>query len=227
MTSKPLLTSVAELIVMTGPMAQVGWSRACPGVTVSSSARLLPRKGPPLAVTMSRRTSSVRPPRRHWARALCSLSTGTIWPGPAAALTSGPPTIRDSLLARARVLPASSAARVGRSPIEPVIPLRTTSAPLAARSVLASGPDADVRCEPVTPSLTRHLVDRRRDDVVLSTGHPDRFDAERDRLPGQQVEVAAAGADRAHLEALRTGRDDLESLGADGTGGTQDDNAAR
>jgi hypothetical protein len=29
----PLLTRVAELIVMTGPIFQVGWARACSGVT--------------------------------------------------------------------------------------------------------------------------------------------------------------------------------------------------
>src|SRR5450631_3486225 len=77
MTSSPLLTSVAELVVITGPMAQVGWARACRGVTASRAARFHPRKGPPLAVITSLRTSSPVPPRRHWAIALCSLSTGT------------------------------------------------------------------------------------------------------------------------------------------------------
>ena len=38
MTSRPLLTRVAELTVMTGPMAQVGWARASSGVTSASSA---------------------------------------------------------------------------------------------------------------------------------------------------------------------------------------------
>ena len=72
--------------------------------------------------------------------ALCSLSTGTICPGAAAALTSGPPTMSDSLLASASVDPAASAARVGCRPIEPVMPLSTTSAPEPASPVLASGP---------------------------------------------------------------------------------------
>ena len=45
---------------------------------LGSSSRVRPRKGPPLAVRTRRRTSSARPPRRHWASALCSLSTGTI-----------------------------------------------------------------------------------------------------------------------------------------------------
>ncbi len=78
-SSRPLLTSVALLIVTTGPMSQVGWSSACSGVTSPSSSRDRPRNGPPLAVRTSRRTSCSRPPRRHWASALCSESTGTSW----------------------------------------------------------------------------------------------------------------------------------------------------
>ncbi len=40
---------------------------------------------------------------------------------------TGPPMISDSLFARARVDPASSAANVGRNPAAPAMPLRTTS----------------------------------------------------------------------------------------------------
>ena len=38
-TSRPLLTRVAELIVTTGPMSQVGCASACSGVTSASSSR--------------------------------------------------------------------------------------------------------------------------------------------------------------------------------------------
>ena len=55
-------------------------------------------------------------------------------------LTSGPPAISDSLLASASVRPASSAASVGASPIEPVMPLSTRSHGHWASSVAASGP---------------------------------------------------------------------------------------
>ena len=55
MTSRPLFIRVAELIVTTGPMSQVGWASACSGVTSASSARVRPRNGPPLAVRISRR----------------------------------------------------------------------------------------------------------------------------------------------------------------------------
>ena len=46
----------------------------------------------------------------------CSESTGTICPGLARLVTRGPPMISDSLLARASVRPASSAASVGAQP---------------------------------------------------------------------------------------------------------------
>ncbi len=96
-----------------------------------------------VAVSTSRRTSSGEPPRRHWASAECSESTGTIWPGLARSRTSGPPMISDSLLARASVLPASSAARVGRRPTAPVMPLSTTSQDAPAASAEASSPSPE------------------------------------------------------------------------------------
>ena len=51
--------------------------------------------------------------------------------------------ISDSLLASARVLPASSAASVGRRPTAPVMPLSTTSHASAAASVEASSPSPE------------------------------------------------------------------------------------
>ena len=114
MTSRPLLTRVAEFVVTTGPIRQVGWASACSGVTSARSAAGRPRNGPPLAVSTSRRTSRSAPARRHWASAECSESTGTIWPGAAAAVTSSPPMIRDSLLASASVLPGPQRRERGR-----------------------------------------------------------------------------------------------------------------
>lgn len=144
-TSRPLFTSVAEFTVMTGPMLQVGWLSAISGVTSVSSERFLPRKGPPLAVTTSRRTATGSAPpgpaaHRHWASAECSESTGIICSGPAKRLTSGPPTISDSLLASASTRPASSAASVEVSPRAPVMPLSTMSQGDAAISATPPGP---------------------------------------------------------------------------------------
>lgn len=126
--------------MITGPMAQVGWASASSTVTAASSSLVRPRNGPPEAVTTSLRTSARVPAASAWKRAACSESTGMIWPGLASALTSGPPTMSDSLLASARVRPASSAARVGASPMEPVMPLSTVWQSEAATWVAASGP---------------------------------------------------------------------------------------
>ena len=46
-------------------------------------------------------------------------------------------------------------------------------------------------------------------------------------LPGQQVGVAAAGGQPDDLEAVRVGGDDLQRLGADGTGAAQDQHPER
>lgn len=78
MTSRPLLTRVAEFVVTVRPMFHVGCASASCGVTALSSSRDFPRKGPPEAVTTSRRISSCVPERRACARAECSESTGTI-----------------------------------------------------------------------------------------------------------------------------------------------------
>ena len=138
MTSRPLLTSVAEFVVTTRPMSHVGWASASAGVTAASEARLRPRNGPPDAVSTSRRTSPRSPDRSACAIAECSESTGTICPGRASAVTRSPPTISDSLFASASVRPVSRAARVGPSPTEPVMPLSTTSASTSRTSCSAS-----------------------------------------------------------------------------------------
>ena len=134
------MTSVEELIVTTGPILHVGCAKACWGVTSVSSWRFFPLKGPPEAVRTSWATSllpvtreavspfSCTPLSRHCAIAECSESTGTICPGRRIRLrTKEPPTTKDSLFARARVAPASSAASVGPRPTPPVIPFKTTA----------------------------------------------------------------------------------------------------
>jgi hypothetical protein len=126
------------LVVTTSPMSQVGWASASAGVTSASSARVRPRNGPPEAVSTSRRTSSGVPERSACAMAECSESTGTIWPGAASLVTRSPPTIRDSLLASASVVPRSSTASVGARPTDPVMPLSTTSASTSRTNCTAS-----------------------------------------------------------------------------------------
>src|SRR5215217_393 len=118
MTSRPLFMSVDESMVILAPMVQVGCCSASATVTRSSSARDLPRNGPPLAVSRMRRTSCGAPARSAWYTAECSESTGTISPPPfpRSLATTGPPAMRLSLLASASRLPCVSAARVAGRP---------------------------------------------------------------------------------------------------------------
>ena len=127
-TSRPLFTRVAELVVTTGPMRQVGWASACSGVTdcepvprpaaERAAARgqhqpLAPRSSPRRAGTGRASSARSRPARsaRAWPRLV----------------TSGPPMISDSLLASARVRPGVERGERGPRPTAPVTPFSTTS----------------------------------------------------------------------------------------------------
>ena len=57
-SSSPLFASVAESIVIFGPICQVGCESASSTVTPSSSARERPRNGPPDAVSTRPSTES-------------------------------------------------------------------------------------------------------------------------------------------------------------------------
>ena len=120
-------------------------------------SRVYPRKGPPEAVRISRSISASVPLANAWARAECSESTGTIGvsngEASTAARTSGPPAIRDSLFARATRYPALRAVSVGSKPIDPVMPLSTTSAGCAAASTLARSPQTMRGLYPLMPTL--------------------------------------------------------------------------
>ena len=216
----PLFTRVAELVVTSGPIAQVGWASACSGVTSARSARERPRNGPPEAVSTSLATSSARPPRRHWASAECSESTGDR-SGPGRGRrrsTSGPPTMRDSLLASARVDPAASAARVGRRPTDPVMPLRTTSARRPATWTTPSWPRDD---------LGERRRRRRAGEAAASSSHDvlardrDGLDAELDGLAGEQVRRHRRPRPARPPGTGPGAADDVDRLGADRPGGPE------
>ena len=104
--------------------------------------------------------------------------------------------ISDSLLASASVLPASSAASVGRSPTAPVMPLSTTSHGRPAASVEASSPRPEY--------AGRELRDLRL----------------------EQVGVAAAGGQADDPEPVGVGAHEVERLGADRSGRPEDDDVA-
>ena len=110
-TSRPLFMSVAESIVILGPMRQVGCASASSRVMSMKLSRGRFRNGPPEAVSSRRRTSSGRRPARHWCSAQCSLSIGSSRApvSRARASISSPAITSVSLLASATSLPASSA----------------------------------------------------------------------------------------------------------------------
>ena len=110
-TSRPLFIIVAESIVILGPIFQVGCASASSTVIASKVSRRRSRKGPPEAVSTSRRASPGAPARRAWWIALCSESTGMI----SAPLLRG---LREDELARddERLLVREREALAGRAP---------------------------------------------------------------------------------------------------------------
>ncbi len=133
----------------------MGWASASATVTAPSRSAGQPRNGPPDAVRSSRATSVVAcTAARHWCRAQCSESTGTISaPGVRRAFcTTGAPAISDSLFASASSFPASSAAIVTGRPAKPTTPLSTTSALPAAATKPSSPTITSVRAG--TPART-------------------------------------------------------------------------
>ena len=225
MSSRPLLTRVAELIVTTGPMSQVGCARASSTVTSARSSADRPRNGPPLAVSTSRATSPRAPPRRHCASAECSESTGTSCPGAAAAVTRSPPAISDSLLARATVRPAASAESVGTQadragdPVEDDVGGaggellgRPRAGQDLRQRVLALGPAA----------LGRRGVEGQLQ--VLRRGGPgdgDRAHAEGERLLGEPGDVPSPGGQPGDPQPVGVLLGDRDRLPADGPGGAE------
>ena len=127
MISRPLFIRVAESTVTFGPIDQRGWFRACSTVTWSRSRSGWAQNGPPLAVTIRRRTFARSSPHRHCQIALCSESTGRIPFSPASFMTSVPAMTRTSLVASATSLPARSADIVGPNARAPGIATTTRS----------------------------------------------------------------------------------------------------
>ncbi len=120
--------SVAESMVMFGPIFQVGWASASSTVQRAMRSLVQVRKGPPEAVRMIFFTSrSPFPERRHWKIAECSLSTGRSGApfSRASRRTIGPATTRDSLFERQRRFPRRAASTTAGSPAAPVTAART------------------------------------------------------------------------------------------------------
>ena len=214
-TSSPLLTSVAESMVIFFPMDQVGWRRASSGVMAANAFWGSVRNGPPEAVRTIRRTEPVSPLSRHWKMAECSLSTGRIRVprARASAVTKAPAITRVSLLASASVFPARSAAMVGTRPAPPTMAETTMSAPVSAAAWQ----------HPLAPPT--HLG---RQGVQASGQLPrSRFVGQRDKpraepadLLLQQLHVVAGGQ-RHDLELVGVARHHIQRVRPDGSRRTQ------
>ena len=98
-------------------------------------------------------------------------------------------------MASAKVLPAASAASVGRRPTEPVTPLSTTSAPMAAALTTASGP--------ATTSIPgRALANSVK---MLGAREGDKLRTERARLGDHSVGLGTAGRESDNVKCLSDG----------------------
>ena len=149
-----------------------------------------------------------------------------IWPGLASALTSGPPTISDSLLASASMRPASRAARVGREAdgagdaVEHGVAVGARRArwprPGPAR-ISGSGSPGAVPRRPAPRAAAGTASSRAT--ATVRTPQPV-------RLLGEQRDPAAGGGERGHPEAVGVAQHDVDGLGADRAGGAEDHDVA-
>ena len=147
--SRPLFISVAESMVIFGPIDQFGWRSACSGVACSIASSDQVRNGPPDAVRMTRRTSSRRPAPIAWNSALCSLSTGsTVAPNCCTARMNKRAGADEAFLVGERDSGAAldrghgrlQADRAGRSPPSPSRPDARAASIKAASPAAASMP---------------------------------------------------------------------------------------
>jgi len=143
-TSRPLFISVAESIVIFGPIDQFGCASASSIVARAMRSADQVRNGPPEAVSTMRSRSCGRWPASTWKIALCSLSTGSKRTPRAftSRSTSAPAITITSLFASATSRPARIAASVGSSPTAPTNADTTRSASAVATSVSPASPNA-------------------------------------------------------------------------------------
>ena len=129
-TSRPLLTIVAESMVILCPIDQFGCFRASSSFTSCICSLVYPLNGPPDAVSKILSIVLLSSPFKDWNMALCSLSTGKIFTlySFARGIIICPAVTRVSLLARAISCPVFIASIVGIIPIMPTIAVTTISA---------------------------------------------------------------------------------------------------
>ena len=153
-----------------------------------------------------------------------------IWPGLARSCTSGPPAISDSLLASARVRPASSAARRRRQSDRPGHPVEhhvtRPRRDLGGRIRSTDQP----RHREVAPVVAAALrLGEQRELNVLERGRlgdGDDLDTEVERLLGKQLGSVTARSQSDRTESVGIGANHIDRLCPDRAGRAQDDNVA-
>ena len=139
MASNALLTSVAESIVIFGPICQVGWARASSGVTPRSAAADRETARPRRSETRRRTVVDPFPAAgtARWPSARCRPDEAIerVAAGSSSSARPGdPPATSVSLLASATRRPARSAASTAGSAAMPVVATTTMSVPSAVAS---------------------------------------------------------------------------------------------
>ena len=147
MSSRPLFIKRRRIHGHFLPIFQRGWARASSTVFVRSSRQGRPEKRPARGgQDHLSHVAPVLPGQALEDAAVLGIHGDDLGPGRAGlpCCRRAPATTMDSLLARATVLPARTAARVGRSPLIPVMAETTISLPGPGRPRSApSGPEDD------------------------------------------------------------------------------------
>ena len=175
------------------------------------------------AVSTSRRTSSARPAAQALGeRRVLGVDRDDLAGPRHAALTSGPPTMSDSLLASARVRPASSAASVGREPDRAGDAVEHDVAGPGGelgRGVRA-GQDLGQRLAGARSRAVRRGVERELQVLGGARPRPRRRPRRRSSraCSASSADPAAAGGQPDDPEPVGVARDDVDRLGADRPG---------
>ena len=196
-SSSPLLTRVAQLVVITRPMSQVGWASACSGRDVphllaGAPAERTAARGQhqPVDLCGGAAAQALRE------RGVLGVDRHDLSRLARAPVTSAAADHQGLLVGQREDRRRPSAARVGRSPAEPVMPLSTTSQGRPTRSVGGVGTHQHAREVGPRPAQPRWFASAwraaSRASNASSSVTADRRHVEVEGLPGQQLDLAAA-----------------------------------
>ena len=218
MSSRPLFMRVEELMVTTGPIDQVGCASACWGVTVLTSScgpapERAARRGEDEATDLGVRAAAQ------------SLRDGRVLGVDRHDLVRALPrgvheraADHQRLLVGQRERAAGPQRRERRSQTDR--PGDAVEHDVGAAAGQLAWPPADRRGSRPRGSDSRRRASARGSATATTC------DAQRASLPGQQVDVTAARAEPDDGEPVGVAADDVDGLGADRSGGAEEDDGA-